>query len=54
MDKENKSATRNPYKVRAFASAIKVINQLDNPIRSAAEAKTVSRYIFFRFFACQD
>jgi hypothetical protein len=36
------SATRNVYKVRAFATAIKAISQLDRPIRTAAEAKSVS------------
>jgi hypothetical protein len=40
LQDENQRQTRNAYKARAFASAIKVIGQLDH--RSTAEAKSVS------------
>jgi len=47
MEEEDQSENRNGYKVRAFASAIKVINQLDHPIRSIDEAKTVCLFLMF-------
>ncbi|KAJ7213869.1 hypothetical protein GGX14DRAFT_444335 [Mycena pura] len=40
-DEEAKSPNKNPYKIRAFTSAIKVIGELDHPIRSADEAKAL-------------
>jgi hypothetical protein len=40
-EQEDTSPTRNAFKVRAFQSAIKVINQLDHPLRSVEEAKSV-------------
>jgi hypothetical protein len=42
LREESEKHDRNAYKVRAFASAIKVINKLDHPIRSTTEAKAVS------------
>jgi DNA polymerase beta len=45
QDKEEEAQRpdKNPYKIRAFTSAIQVIGQLDHPIRSAAEAKAVGQ-----------
>ncbi|KAJ7643815.1 hypothetical protein FB45DRAFT_783427 [Roridomyces roridus] len=40
-DEEAASPTKNAYKIRAFTSAIKVISQLEHPIRSASEAKAL-------------
>ncbi|KAJ6611427.1 hypothetical protein B0H10DRAFT_2056629 [Mycena sp. CBHHK59/15] len=40
-EEEAQSPDKNVYKIRAFTSAIKVIKQLDSPIRSAAEAKAL-------------
>ncbi|KAJ7079734.1 hypothetical protein B0H15DRAFT_857858 [Mycena belliarum] len=40
-EEEAQSANKNPYKIRAFTSAINVISQLDHPIQSAAEAKAL-------------
>lgn len=48
MHEEDESPTRNPYKVRAFMSAIKVLKQLDHPLRSIEEAKNVGNLILCR------
>ncbi|KAJ6585344.1 hypothetical protein B0H19DRAFT_1109284 [Mycena capillaripes] len=40
-EEEAQRSDKNPYKIRAFTSAIRVIGQLDHPIRSAAEAKAL-------------
>ncbi|KAJ6504614.1 hypothetical protein C8R47DRAFT_1102923 [Mycena vitilis] len=40
-EEEAKRPDKNPYKIRAFTSAIRVIGQLDHPIQSAAEAKAL-------------
>ncbi|KAJ7701481.1 hypothetical protein B0H17DRAFT_1195267 [Mycena rosella] len=40
-EEEAQSPTKNPYKIRAFTSAIKVIGELDHPLQSAAEAKSL-------------
>jgi hypothetical protein len=40
-EEENKSLNRNGYKIRAFDKAIKLISNLDHPIRSVSEAMTV-------------
>lgn len=50
MHEEDESTTRNAYKVRAFTSAIKVINQLDHPLRSVEEARHVRPYSSVFFF----
>lgn len=42
MHEENENTDKNMYKIKAFKSAIKVIQQLDHPIRSIEEAKNVS------------
>ena len=42
MQEENESPERNIYKIKAFKSAINVIQQLDHPLRSIEEAKNVS------------
>ncbi|KAJ7022732.1 hypothetical protein C8F04DRAFT_233117 [Mycena alexandri] len=38
---EEKRPDKNPYKIRAFTSAIRVIDALDRPLRSATEAKSL-------------
>ncbi|KAJ7069499.1 hypothetical protein C8F01DRAFT_1048194 [Mycena amicta] len=40
-DEEAESPTKNPFKVRAFTSAINIISKLDSPIRSADEVKAL-------------
>ncbi|KAJ7486199.1 hypothetical protein B0H11DRAFT_1721942 [Mycena galericulata] len=40
-EEEAKSPDKNPYKIRAFTSAIKVISELEHPIQSATEAKAL-------------
>ncbi|KAJ7780718.1 hypothetical protein DFH07DRAFT_793172 [Mycena maculata] len=40
-EEEAQSPDKNPYKIRAFTSAIKVISELDHPIQSAIEAKAL-------------
>lgn len=42
MQEEHESPEKNMYKIKAFKSAIKVIQQLDHPLRSLEEAKNVS------------
>lgn len=42
MQEEHESPEKNMYKIKAFNSAIKVIQQLDHPLRSLEEAKNVS------------
>lgn len=41
MHEEKERPDRNTYKVIAFTSAIKVLKQLDHPLRSIEEAKNV-------------
>ncbi|KAJ7451680.1 hypothetical protein FB451DRAFT_1283983 [Mycena latifolia] len=40
-EEEAQSPDKNPYKIRAFTVAIKAIGELDHPIQSAGEAKTL-------------
>ncbi|KAJ6584049.1 hypothetical protein DFH09DRAFT_1075657 [Mycena vulgaris] len=40
-EEEAQSPDKNPYKIRAFTSAIKVISELDHPLQSAVEAKAL-------------
>ncbi|KAJ7256795.1 hypothetical protein B0H12DRAFT_483942 [Mycena haematopus] len=40
-DEEALRPNKNPYKIRAFTDAIRVIEKLDQPLRSASEAKTL-------------
>ncbi|KAJ6508354.1 hypothetical protein C8R45DRAFT_967146 [Mycena sanguinolenta] len=40
-DEEALRPDRNPYKIRAFTDAIRIIGKLDHPLRSANEAKTL-------------
>ena len=42
MQEEDESPEKNVYKIKAFKTAIKVIQQLDHPLRSIEEAKNVS------------
>jgi DNA polymerase beta len=51
MHEENESPARNAYKVKAFTSAIKVLKQLDHPLRSMEEAKKVSDLSFLPFLS---
>lgn len=44
MQEENESPRRNQYKVLAFTSAIKVLKELDHPLRSLEEAKKVGSF----------
>lgn len=41
MHEEREKPNKNTYKVIAFTSAIKVLKQLDHPLRSIEEAKNV-------------
>ncbi|KAF8214937.1 hypothetical protein K438DRAFT_1659786 [Mycena galopus ATCC 62051] len=40
-EEEAQRPDKNPYKIRAFTDAIRVLGKLDHPIRSASEAKTL-------------
>ncbi|KAJ7160060.1 hypothetical protein C8R46DRAFT_1106854 [Mycena filopes] len=40
-EEEAQRPDKNPYKIRAFTSAIRVIDALDRPLRSATEAKSL-------------
>ncbi|KAF7348273.1 DNA polymerase [Mycena sanguinolenta] len=40
-DEEALRPDKNPYKIRAFTDAIRIIGKLDHPLRSANEAKTL-------------
>lgn len=41
MQEEEDKENQNPYKIRAFKSAIKVLKQVDHPLRSIEEARSV-------------
>ncbi|KAJ7143532.1 hypothetical protein C8R43DRAFT_953973 [Mycena crocata] len=40
-EEEAQNPDKNPYKIRAFTSAIRIISELDHPLQSAAEAKAL-------------